>query len=390
MADVAVLAGAVRGGGGHDEARAPVLVQVGIKIGDPQVIGVSEFLFRVDRGPSKGQTPCALSRFGVDLVHIKGRIGHHIVAAAVQIVGIVVEGVGLVTGFDDAIESVDGHIHQAELGVIFHLLLTVEGHSRVGLHADRMDEITGLDKHAAAAAGGVQQNAAGRLQHIDDHLDQGFGREEHAVVLGDIFGKLIEEIFVNAANDIAAYFVQGAVVEDAQQLGQQFIREHGVILGQHAGELFRLGLHQLHGVVDHLAQTVHGVAALVGQPGGCDICGQIDEIFILRFKRQKQRALGRKVAGLHGHHPAAAHRAIFQNLRLHHFEAAVCVAQENQAQYGHAVLVRGQLGACAQQVGGFPQVCFQFSDVYHIYFSFGLRRYSFVSPRHNGLQGLKI
>ena len=73
--------------------------------------------------------------------------------------GIVVEGVGLVTGFDDAIESVDGHIHQAELGVIFHLLLTVEGHSRVGLHADRMDETTGLDKHAAAAAGGVYKDA---------------------------------------------------------------------------------------------------------------------------------------------------------------------------------------------------------------------------------------
>ena len=268
-----------------------MLVQVGIKIGDPQVIGVSNFLFCIDRGQSKGQTACALSRFGVDLVHIEGRIGHDIVAVAVQIVGIVVEGVGFVTGFDDAVEPVDSHIHQAELGVIFYFLLTVEGHSRVGLHAGFIHKIAGLDKHAAAAAGGVQQNAAGRLQHIDDHLDQRLRREKHAVVLGDVLCKLIEEIFVDAADDIAAHFVQGVVVEDAEQLGQQRIGEHGIVLGQNAFELFALRLHQLHGVVDHLAQTVHGVAALVGQPGGCDIRRQIDEVFILGFPWQKQGAL---------------------------------------------------------------------------------------------------
>ena len=235
--------------------------------------------------------------------------------------GIVVEGVGLITGLDDAVQTVNGHIHQAELGVIFHLLLTVEGHSRVGFHPSGVYKISGLDKHTAAAAGGVQQNAAGRLQHIDDHLDQRFGREEHAIVLGDVLSEFIEEVFIDTADDIAAHFVQCAIVEDAKKFCQQFVREHGVILGQHAGELLRLGLHQLHGVVDYFAKAVHGMTALIGQTRGCDI--------ILGFPGQEQCALGRKVAGLHRHHAPVADGTIFQNLRLHQFEAAVGITQED-------------------------------------------------------------
>ena len=343
LTNVAVLAGAVRGGGSHDKARPAVFVQVGVEIGDPEIVGVAEFLFCVDGRQTKGQTACALSRFGVDLVHIEGRIGHHIVAAAVQIVGIVVEGVGFVAGLDDAIESVNGHIHQAELGVIVHFLLTVEGHSRVGLHTGFIHKITGLDEHAAAAAGRVQQDTAGRLQHIDDHFDQRFGREEHAIVLGDVLCELIEKILVDAADDIAAHFVQSAVVEDAKKFCQQFIREHGVVLGQHAGELLRLGLHQFHGVVDHLAQTVHGVAALIFQPGGSNISREIDQVFILGFPWQKQGALGGEVAGLHRHHAPVADGTVLQYLGFDLLKAAIRITQENQTQHGHTILIRGQL-----------------------------------------------
>ena len=163
-----------------------------------------------------------------------------------------------------------------------------------------IDKITGLDKHSAAAAGGVQQNAAGGFQHIDNHLDQGLGREEHAIVLGDVLCKLIEEILVDATDDITAHLIQSTVIENAQQLRQQFIGEDGVILGQHAGKLFGLRFHQLHGVVDDLAQTVHYVPALVNKSGRYNICGKIDQVLILRFSGQEQCALGSKVAGLHG------------------------------------------------------------------------------------------
>ena len=157
--------------------------------------------------------------------------------------GVVIEGVGLVAGFDDAVEPVDRHVHQTELGVVLHLLLAVEGHGGVGLHAGGVDEVAGLNEHAAAAAGGVQQHTALRFQDIDDHLDQGFGGEEHPIVLGDILGKFVEEIFIDAADHVAAHLVQGAVVEDAQQLGQQLVGENGVVLGQDARQLFRLSLH---------------------------------------------------------------------------------------------------------------------------------------------------
>ena len=43
------------------------------------------------------------------------------------------------------------------------------------------------------------------------------------------------------------------------------------VLGQHAGELFALLLHQLHSVIHHFAQAVHDLAPPVGQPGGGDV-----------------------------------------------------------------------------------------------------------------------
>ena len=84
--------------------------------------------------------------------------------------GIVVKGVGFVTGFDNAIESVDRHVHQAELGVVVHLLLTVEGHGGVGLHAGGVDKVTGLDKHTAAAAGRVYQDLIEYKYSLGIHL----------------------------------------------------------------------------------------------------------------------------------------------------------------------------------------------------------------------------
>ena len=369
LTDVPVFIGTVSGGRSHDKARPACFVQVGIEIGNPQVVGIAEFLILVDTRQTEGQPSRALGRFGIYLVHIEGWICHHIVAAAVQIVGIVVEGVGLVAGLDNAVETMDGHVHQAQLGVVLHLFLPIEGHGRVGLHPGGVHKIAGLDKHSAAAAGGVQQHTAGGFQHIDNHFDQRFGGKEHAVILRNVLGKLIEEVFVNAANDIPAHFIQGIIVENSQQLSQQFIREHGVVLGQHAGQLFRLGFYQLHGVVDHLPQTVHGVAVHANEPRGGNVGGKIDKVFILRFLRKKQGAFGRKVAGFHRQDPAIAHRAVFENLSLHQFKAAVGIAQKDKPQHRHTILVRGQLRPGTKQIRRLPQVRFQFSNVYHFYFS---------------------
>lgn len=69
---------------------------------------------------------------------------------------VVVKGVGFVAGVDDAGKAVNRHVHQAELGVVLHLFLTVESHGIVGYHTGMVHEIAGLNEHTAAAAGGVQ------------------------------------------------------------------------------------------------------------------------------------------------------------------------------------------------------------------------------------------
>lgn len=66
-----------------------------------------------------------------------------------------IKGVGFVAGADDAGKAVNRHVHQAELGVVRRFFLTVEGHGVVGDHTRSVDEIAGLDKHAAAAACGI-------------------------------------------------------------------------------------------------------------------------------------------------------------------------------------------------------------------------------------------
>ena len=243
LTDVPILAGTVCCGRCHNETRSTVFIQIGVEIGDPQIVGVAEFLFGVDRGQAERQTPRTLGGLGIDLVHIEWRIGHDIVAAAVQIVGVVIEGICFVAGLNDTVEPVNSHIHQAELGIVLHFFLSIKGHGGIGFHPGGIDKITGLNKHPTAAAGGVQKDTAGWFQYIDDHLDQGFGREEHTIVLGDVFGKLIEEVLIDAANDIAAHLVQRTVVEDAKKFCQQFVREHGVVLRQHTDELLRLDLH---------------------------------------------------------------------------------------------------------------------------------------------------
>ena len=159
----------------------------------------------------------------------------------------------------------------------------------------------------------IEQYAGGRLDHIDDHLDQRFGREKYAVVGCDGLREFIEEIFVNAADDVAAHVIERVVVEDAQKLRQQRIGEDGVVLGQYADELFALLLDELHRVVDDLAQTVHDMPLDVDQVLSGDIRGQADEVAVLRVLRQEKCAFFREIAGFDGQWATVAHGAALRS-----------------------------------------------------------------------------
>ena len=133
-------------------------------------------------------------------------------------------------------QPVNRHIHKAEAGVVVHFLLSVEGHSVVGGHPLTVDEIPGLHEHSAASAGGVEQDSAPGFEDVHNHLDQRFRREEYAVVRGHVLCELVQEILVNAPDNVAAHVVQRAVVEDFQQFGKQAVVELRVVLGENARE----------------------------------------------------------------------------------------------------------------------------------------------------------
>ena len=99
-------------------------------------------------GGSQRQAPGVKRRGVLDLVHVEGRVGSHVVALAVELVGVVIEGVGLVSGLDLALHAVDGHVHETELGVVVHLLLAVEHHGLGRVAAMLAHVVAGGDEHA--------------------------------------------------------------------------------------------------------------------------------------------------------------------------------------------------------------------------------------------------
>ena len=108
------------------------------------------------------------------------------------------------------------------------------------------------------------------------------------------------------------------------------------------------------------------MSVFILDPGFRNVFRQTQQIAVLRFPREKERAFRHKIVGLHGHHAAAAGRTVFQYLFFHQLETAVGVSKKNQPEYRHAVLVGRQLGAGAQKVGRFPEIGFQFADIYHV------------------------
>ena len=89
---------------------------------------------------------------------------------------------------------------------------------------------------------------------------------------------------------------------------------------------------------------------------------QGDEVGVAGLFGQEERAFGGEVRRGDRERNAAPRGAVLEKLFFHQREAAVGIAQEEQAQHRHAVLVGGELGTRAEQVGRFPEVGFQFLE----------------------------
>ena len=120
-----------------------------------------------------------------------------------------------------------------------------------------LDELLGLDEHAAGAAAGVVDAALVGLQHLDQQPDDGAGRVEFAAALALGPGEAAEEILVDPPEDVA-----GAVgllghadpTHKVDQFAEHDLveRRAGVVLGQDTFERGIASLDRQHGVVDVL------------------------------------------------------------------------------------------------------------------------------------------
>ena len=82
---------------------------------------------------------------------------------------------------------------------------------------------------------------------------------------------------------------------------------------------------------------------LVPQPRRRNVVGQVEQVVVLCLLRQVERTLCDEVACRHGHGASAARGSVSLYLHLCRSESAVGIAQEDEPQDGHTVLIRGEL-----------------------------------------------
>ena len=216
LAALGALGVGIGGGTCHNNTCTAVLIQIRVEVVNPQVVGTTRghLVLLVLLGHAQRKSPGVHGGGPFDLIHVKRRIGCHIVAFAFQRMCVVVESVGRVAALDVALHAVHCHVHKAELGVVVHLFLPVEHHrlSRVAALLARV--IAGGHEHAARSACGVEHGSARRLDNVHDHAHERLGREEHTVVACDSGRELAQEVLVDAPDNIVALFVEGGVVKD--------------------------------------------------------------------------------------------------------------------------------------------------------------------------------
>ena len=231
----------------------PVRVQRRVEELDPEV--VARCRCAAGRTGSGGPgRPSSLSRSLSTRVDVERRIGQDEVEAADRVVRVVVVAVDVAAVADVALEAVHREVHAAEAAGLVGLLDAVDRRARAaGFFWCSATNRARLHEHAARAAGGVEDAAVERLDHLDDQPDDAARRVELAAPLALGRGELAEEVLVDAPEGVA--LDAGRDLGDLlEQLLEQRAGEEVVGLGQHAGELRVVLLDVAHRLVD-LAPT---------------------------------------------------------------------------------------------------------------------------------------
>ena len=188
--------------GGHDESGPAAPVQIAVEEADPDIVAVGHLAALVGPRQAERQAGIRFHLPGINLVHVEGRIGHHGVRLAQQMVRIFVVGDGFL---DVAFQPVDSQIHLGQAdggGVLFQ---PVERQAFGGALAVLFHRAGALHEHPAGPAGRIKNDSALGIHHVGDERHQGNRRKKFAVVVGLLAGELGQEIFVNPAKHIARH-----------------------------------------------------------------------------------------------------------------------------------------------------------------------------------------
>lgn len=191
----------------HDEAGAPLLVQIAPEVRNPEIVAVADFLLFVDARQAEGQARVALDALRVYQIHVERGIRHDEVALA-RLQGLLRRQIVLVLVIGERLgdlpfQSVHREIHLGDVDRIAVFLLAIKHDLLRRVAAFMFDEVAGLHEHAARPASRIEHRAMVRLDHVDDHLHERGRRKELSVVMGFLDGKLGEKIFVDAPEHVA-------------------------------------------------------------------------------------------------------------------------------------------------------------------------------------------
>ena len=223
----------------------------------PREVGVVRRRRAAAPAPVAGEA-LAAPRFLIEL-----RVGEYAVGAQVGVAVFV----KTVAARDVAAHGADGEVHSGQPpgGVVGFLPVDgdfPDGAAFVFIAAAGAgaDEFGGLNEHAGRAAAGVIDAPAIGLEHFDEQPNDGARGVELAAALALRAGEALQEVLIDAPEDVARSRVRAAhadvayqVDEPPDQLGAHAAR--GVYLRERVAQVGVVALYGAHGVIDHRADV---------------------------------------------------------------------------------------------------------------------------------------
>ena len=184
---------------------------------------------------------------------VERRVGQHVIGLEVGVL-VVVKRVAM---RDLRVDAADREVHLREPPGRVIRFLAVD-RDVADAAAVRLDEFLALHEHAARAAARVVDAALIGREHLDQHAHDMRRRIELAALLALGAGELRQEVFVDAAEDVAGAVGRAAeadVADEIDQLAEPLLVEAraGVVLRQDAFERGVVALDRRHRVIDDLA-----------------------------------------------------------------------------------------------------------------------------------------